>query len=146
MKGKLLLLISIALCGVYSQAQINFENELEQFNIYVLPQPEINVKLSFNSRYMRNDPRAFSVTRDREAIDMMGIYRDSQELEHKEYTPHIVAHFERKRELQRQQQDALAVPASITIQNPYYSNSNLAWQQLRRRSYFSQLYTPIYRY
>ncbi len=146
MKEKLVFFILFGLLVSVSQAQIDTGNELEQYNLYVLPQPQINVKLSFNSKYLRNDPRAFSVTRDREAIDMMGIYKETHSLKQKEHTPNVVDHFERKIQLQQQRQNALARPSSISIQNPNYSNSNLAWQQLRRQSYFNQLYRPIYRY
>lgn len=126
-------------------AQVDHGYELEQFNLFVMPQPQINVKFSFSSKYLRNDPRAFSATPGRESIDMMGVYKESQSLKQKEYTPHIVAHFEKKRE-ESQQQVGLSRPASLGIQNPYYGNTNFAWQQMRRQSYFNQLYRPIYRY
>lgn len=144
MKEKLLFTIVIILCCHFSQAQLDRGNELEQYNIYVVPQPQIEVKLSFNSRYMRNDPRAFSVTPGRESIDMMGVYKERHNLEEKEYTPYAVAHFEKKR--QENQPNPLSRPVSLTGQNPFYNNSNFAWQQLRRQSYFNQLYRPIYRY
>lgn len=144
MKIKLLFFIITLGLGNWSKSQVDSGYELEQFQIFVIPQPQINVKLSFNSNYMRNDPRAFSVTPDRETIDMMAVFQENNALESKEYTPHIVAHFEKKR--QQGQQNTLARPASLNVQNQQFNNSNFAWQQMRRQSYFNQLYRPIYRY
>ncbi|WP_438963077.1 hypothetical protein [Nonlabens sp.] len=145
MKIRLFLTSILTLASWSSLAQFDRGYDLEQFNLFIIPPHEINVKLSFKSEHLRNDPRAFSATPGRESIDMMKIYRESQSLEHKEYTPHIVAHFENKRQ-ERKQQTRLSRPASLSIQNPYYSNTNFAWQQMRRQSYFNQLYRPIYRY
>tara|TARA_R110002012_G_scaffold30740_6_gene92680 strand:- start:46 stop:480 length:435 start_codon:yes stop_codon:yes gene_type:complete len=144
MKYNVLFIILLYLISWNASSQIDNGSDLEQFNLYVLPQAQIEVKLSFDSRILRNDPRAFSVTPGREGIDMMAIYREKEDLEEKEYTPNVVAHFELKR--QQQQQNTLSRPSSLSVQNPYYSNSNFAFQQLRRQSYFNQLYRPIYRY
>ncbi|WOI22962.1 hypothetical protein [Nonlabens ulvanivorans] len=147
MKRNVLYIILLYLISWNANSQIDNDSNLEQFNLYVLPQAQIEVKLSFDSRILRNDPRAFSVTPGREGIDMMAIYREKQDLEEKEYIPFVVAHFERKRQQQQeQQQSTLSRPSSLTAQNPYYSNSNYTLQQLRRQSYFNQLYRPIYRY
>nr|WP_042292627.1 hypothetical protein [Nonlabens ulvanivorans] len=145
MKNIVLFIILLYLISWNASSQIDNGSDLEQFNLYVLPQAQIEVKLSFDSRILRNDPRAFSATPGREGIDMMAIYREKEDLEEKEYTPYVVAHFELKRQ-QQQQQNTLSRPSSLSVQNPYYSNSNFAFQQLRRQSYFNQLYRPIYRY
>nr|WP_042248245.1 hypothetical protein [Nonlabens ulvanivorans] len=147
MKRNVLYIILLYLISWNANSQIDNDSNLEQFNLYVLPQAQIEVQLSFDSRILRNDPRAFSVTPGREGIDMMAIYREKQDLEEKEYIPFVVAHFERKRQQQQeQQQSTLSRPSSLTVQNPYYSNSNYTLQQLRRQNYFNQLYRPIYRY
>ncbi|EAS20107.1 hypothetical protein BBFL7_02507 [Flavobacteria bacterium BBFL7] len=146
MKINALYIFLLGLMSWQASSQLDNNSNLEQYNLYVLPQTQIEVKLSFDSRVLRNDPRAFSVTPGREGIDMMAIYKEQEDLEEKEYTPNVVAHFERKRQQQQQQQSTLSRPTSLTAQNPYYTNSTFVVQQMRRQSYFNQLYRPIYRY
>lgn len=117
MKRNVLYIILLYLISWNANSQIDNDSNLEQFNLYVLPQAQIEVQLSFDSRILRNDPRAFSVTPGREGIDMMAIYREKQDLEEKEYIPFVVAHFERKRQQQQeQQQSTLSRPSSLTVQ------------------------------
>ena len=79
--------LSLLIVSISSYGQELPSDELSNFNLFLLPGPQIEVVLSLDSTNIVNPNTGFSITPGAQTIDMVAIFNESQLLQPKPYTP-----------------------------------------------------------
>ncbi|WP_298951373.1 hypothetical protein [uncultured Nonlabens sp.] len=70
-------------------------DDLQGFNLFLMPEHQIDISLSLDSNNIVNPNTGFSITPGVKTIDMVSIYNNSQTLQSKPYTPNANTDFGR---------------------------------------------------
>ncbi|WP_405369677.1 MULTISPECIES: hypothetical protein [unclassified Nonlabens] len=127
-------------CSINYGQELNNDN-LQGFNLFLMPEHQINITLSLDSNNIVNPNTGFSITPGVKTIDMVSIYNESQSLESKPYTPNANTDFGRL----RFKKDRKAV--NVYLENDRFArkfkSSNPAFFEANRNTALHRSYNPL---
>ncbi|WP_124981118.1 hypothetical protein [Nonlabens xiamenensis] len=138
---QLLMLSAFLISGSVWTQELAGDN-LREYNLFIIPSPQIQVTLSLDSNRIVNPKTGFSVTPGVTTIDMVAIYNESQQYQEKEYIPNQNTDFGRL----RFKSDDRGVNFSIQDNDNFareFRRTNPAFFEANRNTALHRSYNPL---
>ncbi len=140
MKKYLLIFISILTVSCYGQEIAN--DELQGFNLFLMPAPQIEVTLSLDSNNIINPNTGFSVTPGVNTVDMVAVYNESQLLKPKPFIPNSNTDYGRLRFKSDRRTTGVGFSNGASFATRF-RETNPAFFEANRNSVFQRSYNPL---
>ncbi|AGC75525.1 hypothetical protein LX97_00221 [Nonlabens dokdonensis] len=134
------ILISILCLQSYGQELVS--DELQGFNLFLMPAPQIEVTLSLDSNNIVNPNTGFSVTPGVSTVDMVAVYNESQLLKPKPFIPNSNTDYGRL----RFKNDRGTTGVRFNNRNNFarqFRETNPAFFEANRNTAFQRSYNPL---
>ncbi|WP_438968785.1 hypothetical protein [Nonlabens sp.] len=117
-------------------------DELDGYNLFLLPAPQINITLSLNSSKIVNPNTGFSVTPGAKTIDMVAAFNESQLLQPKPYTPNSNTDYRRLRFKSNDRKSGFQLNGNDDFAREFRS-TNPAFFEANRNTALHRSYNPL---
>lgn len=141
MKFRITIFLLIATSS-FSIAQSIDGDELKGFNLFIIPEQQINITLSLDSNHIVNPNTGFSVTPGAQTIDMVAAFNESQLLQPKPFKLNSNTDYGRIRFKSDRDKSGVRFNSGDDFAREF-RNSNPAFFEANRNTALHRSYNPL---